>query len=202
MKVTEDGIIVTSAQFLSEICVPIKAIDGWVERLSKKFGSLALDNPAVDRVRSYLLTRKGREEVRALLRENVPLHGHSSTSRGVAVCTEQLAFGDYFRSFTWLVTSAKPAEHFCRGSSDLRLWDELTKQQNGQKPDAAAGGVAGSQSVTGSTAAMEEDAGLGLLDLGGEDGANGDSDEFELHAQKQFDAVYLHADVDDACLQV
>ena len=87
------------------------------------------------------------------------------------------------------------------GPPDLRLWEELTKQQTGATPEAAAATTkaAGSQSLPGSTAAVDDDGGLGLLDLG-EEKAEGEPDEFQLHAQKQFDTVYLHKEFDDLCL--
>ena len=90
VRQTEDGTVVTATQFIQEICVSLKAVEAWMAKVVKKFGALAEDSPALERVRSYLLGKKGREEVRALLRENCPLHGHSSTSRGISVCSEQL----------------------------------------------------------------------------------------------------------------
>ena len=92
VKASEDDKIVTANQYIQEICMPLKCAENWLQRLAKKFGSLA-ETPAAERVKSYLFTKQGRQEICALCKENIPLHGLSSNVRGIAVCTELLGSG-------------------------------------------------------------------------------------------------------------
>ena len=88
---------------------------------------------------------------------------------------------------------------------DLRLWTELTKQQNGNagKTDGSQAGqsvpvkaaAAGSSADGGDGNNNDMDLDDGLVALAVDDQA--ELDEFQLAASKQMDTVFLHASEQD-----
>jgi hypothetical protein len=72
----DEGVItVSSNQFISDYCLPMKHVEGWVKIQIRTFGCVATQFAAFTRVCASLETDGGRQKVLVCLRERIPLAG-------------------------------------------------------------------------------------------------------------------------------
>jgi hypothetical protein len=72
----DDGVISVSAnQFISDYCLPMKHVEGWVRTQIRTYGCVATQFAAFARVCQSLETDGGRQKVLVCLRERIPLAG-------------------------------------------------------------------------------------------------------------------------------
>lgn len=74
----------SAAKFISQICLLVRVIELWQKTMVKRFGHVASQSAAFERVVKMLLTKQGVQRVLATMPG--PLHGKSEADQGIPEC--------------------------------------------------------------------------------------------------------------------
>ena len=76
----------SSQTFQEKICVPMKIVEVWRALMIKRYGSVASNSPALDRLVDSLTSWVGLQSVSRCAQSGVVLHGVSSEQQGIPEC--------------------------------------------------------------------------------------------------------------------
>ena len=82
----EDKLTMTIKVFSDEVCQRIKLVDLWKRHMARKFGAVATDSKAVERLIEHLTTKAGLLKVQECIANNVPCHGAGGSEAGIVEC--------------------------------------------------------------------------------------------------------------------